>query len=139
MISDAVSLEVPLEMTDNPRKRPQITLLTLLLLMAAFSVGFVTRNLVDGIHPFYVGLSIPASNSPVRAGEILRIECMVDETINRDAVVLSDSTINLPLVGIVDVRDKTTTQIEQILNKKYSKFLATPQIQVFRSATSQTR
>ena len=126
-------------MTSNTRRRPQIALGTALLLMASFSVGFVSRNIIDGIHPFYVGLSVPASGSPVRVGEILSIECRTDESINRDAVVLSDATINLPIVGIIDVRDKTTTQIEQILNKKYSKYYRKPQVQVFRSSTSRTR
>ncbi|MEM7476142.1 MAG: polysaccharide biosynthesis/export family protein [Planctomycetota bacterium] len=126
-------------MASEKKFRPQISVATLLLLMAAFSVGFVLRNLVDGIHPFYVGLSVPTSTSPVRAGEVIRIQSWTDDSINCETIVLADSTINLPLVGIVDIQDKTTTQIETVLNKEYAKFLRAPQIQVFRAATSRSQ
>ena len=123
--------------TQSP-KRLQLSLRTLLLLVAAFAFGFVSRNLADGLHPFYVGLTLPASTSPVRIGEVLTIDCLADDSIDRDVTVLSDRTIIMPLVGTIDVDNQSTAQIEATLNKSFAKFFAKPEFQVFRSP-SQTK
>jgi len=120
-------------MTEDVGRRSQFSLATLFLIAAVFAIGFATRNIVDGMHPFYVGLTLPASTSPVRAGERLGIECFMESRINHEALVLADGTVNLPLVGIVDINGQTTTQIEAVLSKQYSKqFGGSLTVQVFR-------
>lgn len=126
-------------MTTPLRKRFQMSLGTLLLIVAAFAFGFVARNIADGLHPAYIGLTLPASTSPVRIGEVLSIESLVDSSINREVTVLSDGTINLPMIGVVDVKNKSPAQIQTTLNKSFQQYYAAPGIQVYRSAASRSR
>ncbi|MEM9942466.1 MAG: polysaccharide biosynthesis/export family protein [Planctomycetota bacterium] len=119
--------------------RIQFSLGSTILVMLAFSAGFLSRNLIDGLSPLYLGMSVPASTSLIGIGETLSIESLTDPNLNREVVVLSDATIKLPLVGIVDVKDQTTIGLEKILNKKFAKYYKQAGIEVFRSSSSSSK
>ncbi|MFK7768735.1 MAG: sigma-70 family RNA polymerase sigma factor [Mariniblastus sp.] len=78
----------------------------------------------------------PASTTVVKPGEVLLVESMVDESLNRRVVVQADNTIMLPLVGVVLVHKKTTMEISKILNGKYAGYVASPDIFVVRESAS---
>ena len=123
-------------MNSPPPKRFQLSLSTLLLVVTAFVLGFLARNIADGLNPMYVGLTVPASTSPVKIGEALSIESLSDTTLNREVVVLSDGTINMPLIGIVDVNNQSPAQIQATLDKGFKKYMQNPMMQVYRSSSS---
>lgn len=124
-------------MPEPNESKYQFSLRTMFLLVFAFSLGFVARNVADGLHPFSTRLIIPSSTSSIRVGESLSIESPIDPSINRSVTVMADGTIDLPLVGIVNVSGQTTTQLEMALNKSFANWIATPSIQVYRSEMSQ--
>ena len=109
----------------------QISLLSLLLIVLAFAVGYVTSEYKNG------GNSLPASTDTIKAGEALSIESLSDPSINREVVVLADLKIDLPLIGLVDVTGNTTASLEKDLDAKFGKFIGNPMINVFRSNFSQ--
>ncbi|WP_425397516.1 polysaccharide biosynthesis/export family protein [Aeoliella sp.] len=118
---------------DNRSKfRFRFSLRTLLIAMVAFVIGFATRNVVEGLRPFAMQFSIPASTTPVAPGETLIVELGGAPDLSRTVTVQADSTIKLPLVGTVDVAEQDVSQVEATLNKEYGKFYVTPGVEVFR-------
>ena len=78
----------------------------------------------------------PSSTAIVEPGEVLLVESMTDATLNRRVVVQADHTIVLPFAGVVSVRNKTTTEITEILDAKFSKYVASPTTFVVRESAS---
>lgn len=78
----------------------------------------------------------PASTDVVQPGEALLVESLMDPSLNRRVVVLSDYTIVLPLAGVVSVKNKTTAEISKILDESFSKFVANPSMFVARESAS---
>lgn len=106
----------------------------MLLLVAAFALGFGSRNIVSGLHPFAMKQLLPASTTPVRVGEKLTIESNSYSNINRTVTVMADGKIKLSMVGIIDVEGQTLSTIESALDKAYiAKGCRQPDVQVFRA------
>ena len=123
---------------DSQSRRPlQFRLGTLLLVIAAFALGLAARNIADGLLPLTMSLSLPKSNTPLRPGDVLLVESSTDKTINRKVTVLADCSVSLPFVGDLSVKGTALKSFEQLLNKEYSKFLRSPNIQVFRANVSE--
>jgi polysaccharide export outer membrane protein len=74
----------------------------------------------------------------LEVGDILRIESLVDPTLNRDATVQPDGTIDLLLIGQVRVYRRTVGEIRADLNERYKKYYKLTDINVSRVKT-QTR
>ena len=126
-------------MTVVRRPKFQISLMTFLVAVTAFAIGFTSRNALDGYHATYMGLTVPSSSSPVIVGEVLVIECDVNKNLDREVVVLSDNVIEMPLLGIVDVDGQSPNAIQQKMNKQFAKMGASNvELRVYRS-TSQYR
>ncbi|MCA9193330.1 MAG: polysaccharide biosynthesis/export family protein [Planctomycetales bacterium] len=124
-------------MTDA-RPRWQMSLQTMFLLVFTFALGFVTRNLASGLHPFVMKLVLPSSITPIAPGDELIVESVTDETVKYRVAVLSDGTIRLPHVGTVSVSGQDIDSVQNTLEKAYAKFLAAPGIQVCRADAFQS-
>jgi polysaccharide export outer membrane protein len=67
---------------------------------------------------------------PLQVGDVVRIESLVDPTINRDVPVQPDGTITVLLLGEVHAGRLTTVELQRILNERYLKFYKKPDILV---------
>ena len=64
----------------------------------------MSRMLLGVLTLFIFGSIATAQDSyRIRPGDVLRVEVLEDQTLNRDAVVLPDGTVTVPLVGSVRV------------------------------------
>ncbi len=62
----------------------------------------MARMLLSVLALFIFGSIAAAQDSyKIRPGDVLRIEVLEDQTLNRDAIVLPDGTVTVPLVGSV--------------------------------------
>ena len=59
-----------------------------------------------------------AQSYQVRAGDVLRVEVLEDSSLNRDALVLPDGRISLPLAGNVRAAGRTIEQIETAVTEQ---------------------
>lgn len=80
----------------------------------------------------------PASTAVLIPGDALMISSLADEKIKHKFVIQADSTAKLPLVGTVSAAGLTVDAFEKELNKRYSKFLTDPCIEVFRDPSQAT-
>ena len=122
---------------NETRTRFQFSLRSLLLFAFAFALGFAFRNIASELHPFAMKLVLPSSTSPVRPGDVLLVESVVDPGINRRVTVLSDGAVSLPQIGTVTIAGNSVSAVEQSLTKAYQKFYANPGIQVYRADASE--
>ena len=80
------------------------------------------------------------TNSPYRlnVGDRILVSSATDSALNQPTVlILSDGTIQLPLIGTVRASGKTIENIERELNDRYTEFVKSPEIiiQVIESDT----
>lgn len=59
-----------------------------------------------------------AQSYQVRPGDVLRVEVLEDSSLNRDALVLPDGRISLPLAGTVRAAGRTVEQIESAVTEQ---------------------
>ena len=59
-----------------------------------------------------------AQSYQVRTGDVLRVEVLEDSSLNRDALVLPDGRISLPLAGSVRAAGRTVEQIENAVTEQ---------------------
>ena len=119
------------------RFRFQFSLRMLLAVIFAFALGFAARNLASGLHPLAMQLSLPSSTTPVRPGDSLIVECLVEDSLSRRVTVLADNTITLPYVGTVNVAGQNPDAIARTLTTSYQQYLSNPTIQVYRADVSE--
>ena len=85
---------------------------------------------------FLVGaaLALAAFNSaaqePYRLnpGDVLSISVWNEEALQQEVMVLPDGTISFPLVGIVNVTNRTPVQVQEELKEKLSRLIPDPEI-----------
>lgn len=72
----------------------------------------------------------PAQDSyRVKSGDIVRIEVLEDANLNRDALVLPDGRISLPLAGTVQAAGRSIEEIQQDVTSRLSpNFAAQPTV-----------
>ena len=61
-------------------------------------------------------------------GDILNISVWDEEALQQEVLVLPDGTISFPLVGIIDVDDKTPLQVQEELRDKLSRLIPDPEV-----------
>ena len=64
---------------------------------------------------FWAAAAIAQSGYQIRTGDLLAIEVLEDESLNREALVLPDGSISFPLVGSISARGKTTDALRRDL------------------------
>ena len=67
-------------------------------------------------------------------GDILNISVWNEEALQQVVMVLPDGTISFPLVGILQVANRTPGQIQQEIKKKLSRLIPDPEINLTVSA-----
>ncbi|MFO0942757.1 MAG: protein kinase [Pirellulales bacterium] len=76
--------------------------------------------------------NLPASNSELQPGDCLKITSQRDFKFKFDFVVNADSTVRLPLVGVVSVKGKDVAALESHVNVLYQKYYKESSFEVFR-------
>lgn len=74
----------------------------------------------------------------LEVGDIIRIESLIDPTLNRDVTVQPDGTVDLLLIGQARVYKLSVEEVRAELNKRYEKYYKLTDINVTRIKT-QTR
>lgn len=77
-------------------------------------------------------------NYQLEVGDVIRIESLIDPTLNRDVTVQPDGTIDLLLLGPVRVVRNSAEEVRDDLNERYKRFYRRTDINVTRVKT-QTR
>ena len=67
-----------------------------------------------------------AQDYKVRAGDVLQIEVLEDATLNRNAIVLPDGQISLPLAGSVRAAGRSLAQVQAELASRLAPNFAPP-------------
>ena len=94
-----------------------------------------TSKLLAGI--FLALLScISSAQEPYRLnpGDTLRISVWNEEALQQEVMVLPDGSISFPLVGILQVANRTPGQVQQEIKKKLSRLIPDPEINLTVSA-----
>lgn len=71
----------------------------------------------------------------LEVGDIIRIESLIDPTLNRDVTVQPDGTVDVLLLGQARVVRRTAEEVRQDLNEQYKKFYKVTDINVTRIKT----
>lgn len=66
----------------------------------------------------------------IGSGDVLVISVWKNEDLTREAIVLPDGTISLPLIGKIDTADRTVDELSQELVEKLKPFVNNPVIAV---------
>ncbi len=61
-------------------------------------------------------------------GDILQISVWNEEALQQEVLVLPDGTISFPLVGILEVANRTPGQVQKEIKEKLSKLIPDPEI-----------
>lgn len=71
-----------------------------------------------------------ASTYLIGAEDVLKISVWKEPELDREVVVRPDGGISFPLVGDVQVRDKTVDQVKETIRKKISKYIPKAEVTV---------
>ena len=84
-----------------------------------------------------VFLLVPLTTAPasaqdsyrIKPGDVVRVEVLEDSTLNRDAIVLPDGRISLPLAGSVTAGGRSIEQVRsEVISKLASNFATEPTV-----------
>lgn len=65
----------------------------------------------------------------LRPADILQVKVFQEEDLTREASVSQEYTISLPLIGTVDVRNRSARQVEEAIRQLYDRdFIVNPQV-----------
>ena len=61
--------------------------------------------------------------------DLIRVQIFQEEELNREVRISQESSVNLPLIGTVDLKGKTARQAEELIRELYDRdFLVNPQV-----------
>ena len=64
--------------------------------------------------------------------DLIRVQIFQEEELNREVRLSQESSVNLPLVGTVDLKGKTAREAEELIRARYDRdFLVNPQVNLF--------
>ncbi len=88
----------------------------------------VYRIRVDDRIEFVYRLTRERTSKPyeLEVGDIVRLEVLQDEAINRELEVQPDGTVQIPQVGLVMAAERTVTQLQRDLTEKFKKYVREP-------------
>jgi len=66
----------------------------------------------------------------INSGDTLGIKISPAEELSKDVIVGDDGTIEFPLIGTVSVKGITKNKLENILQKKLSKYITNPKVEI---------
>jgi polysaccharide export outer membrane protein len=73
-------------------------------------------------------VSIAQEPYRLNPGDILSISVWNEEALQQDVLVLPDGTISFPLVGIIQVSNRTPAQVQKEISEKLSRLIPDPEI-----------
>lgn len=90
------------------------------------------RLRVDDQVEFIYRITRSDSAKPYRlqTGDVVKIESLIDTTLNRDVTIQPDGTIILPLVGQAKASKLTIIDLQKLLEERYKKYYKIPDITV---------
>ncbi len=108
-------------------------------LRVVFQLSLVSALLLGGVQ---AQTPVTESESPpppitetdylLRQGDVLQIKVFQHEDLTRETSVSTEFTISLPLIGTVDLRNKSVRQAEELIRALYDRdYLVNPQVTVF--------
>jgi polysaccharide export outer membrane protein len=101
--------------------RLQVLTTVSLLLMIGLPFTAASQEAKDAIKSSY----------RIGPGDVLHVHVWKEEQASvPEVAVRSDGKISLPLVGEVEARDLTTTELEKVLQEKLAKFIRSPAVTV---------
>ncbi len=74
--------------------------------------------------------SVPATNDYLlRPSDILQVKIFQEDDLTREVSISREFTISLPLIGTVDVRNRSVRQVEELIRQLYDRdYLVNPQV-----------
>jgi len=90
------------------------------------------RLRVDDQVEFIYRVTRSETGQPYRlqTGDVLKIESLIDTTLNREVTIQTDGTIILPLVGQLKAAKLTIMDVQRLLEERYKKYYKIPDITV---------
>ncbi len=75
--------------------------------------------------------NIVSQDYVLQPADAVRVQIFQEPDLEREVSITQENTLNLPLIGSVDLRDKTVRQAENLIQELYSKdYLVNPQVTV---------
>lgn len=91
----------------------------------SYKIRIYLVGAILGIFAFAANAQTPYTLNP---GDVLRISVWNEEALQQEVMVLPDGTISFPLVGIVNVSNRTPVQVQDELKDKLSRLIPDPEI-----------
>lgn len=99
-------------------------------LVVAFSGLFAIRLAADEAKPDS-GPAPTSTDYVLQPSDLLRVMVFQEPDLQREVRITQENTITLPLIGTLDVRDRTVRQTEELIRELYDKdYLVNPQINI---------
>jgi polysaccharide export outer membrane protein len=91
----------------------------------------ILRRYLVGVLIMIWSMAIDAGEAyTLNPGDILSISVWNEEALQQEVMVLPDGTISFPLVGILEVANRTPAQIQEQIKSKLSRVIPDPEINV---------
>lgn len=109
--------------------------LSLFCRLAACALGFALAN---GLHSQVTQGASASTEIPVatadyllRPTDVLQVKVFQEEDLTREVSISKEFTISLPLIGTVDVKNRSVRQVEELIRQLYDRdYLVNPQVTV---------
>jgi polysaccharide export outer membrane protein len=90
---------------------------------------FIVAGLFFGLPPAVFGQNAASTDYVLRPSDLVRVQIFQEPDLERLVRITQENTITLPLIGTVEVKDRTVRQTEEIIRALYDKdFLVNPQV-----------
>src|SRR5512145_158837 len=90
---------------------------------------FVLVGLLLGLRFASAAESAANTDYVLRPSDLVKVQIFQEPDLEREVRITQENTITLPLIGSVDVKDRTVRQTEEIIRALYDKdYLVNPQI-----------
>ena len=109
--------------------RPYFSLVRVLAAIALFSTNQGSFAQAAGES---AGVALTAtSDYLLRPADVLQVKVFQEDDLTREVSISQEYTISLPLIGTVDIRNRSVRQVEEIVRQLYDRdFIVNPQVTV---------
>ena len=67
----------------------------------------------------------------LQPSDLLKVKIFQEDDLNQETRISQENTITMPLIGVVDLKNKTVRQAEDLIRDRYGKdYLAKPQVHI---------
>ena len=93
-------------------------------------LSLLLAGCIVALLPIVSGAQADENAYRVKPGDILRISVWGEEQLQGAVLVTPDGTFSFPLVGHVDAREKTASQLQETVKERLTTYIATPVVTV---------